>query len=125
MLLPKESQGFATRKGFERDVRTYIRECDACQCCKYDQSASPRLLQPLPIATAVWTEISMDFIKGLLLSTGKGIIMVVVDRLTKYAHFIALKHPFTAATVANAFLQNIFKLHGLPRIIVSDRALYS
>lgn len=54
----------------------------------------------------------MNFIKGLPLSVGKKVIMVVVDRLTKYVHFVALKHPHSAYVVAEAFLNNIFKLHG-------------
>lgn len=102
-------------------MRTYIRACDTFQRFKYDQPTFPGLLQPLLIPTSVWTEIIMDFIEGLPLSIGKGVVMVAVDRLTKYPHFIALKHPFTVATVADAFLQNIFRLHCLPRIIVSDR----
>ncbi|XP_077223447.1 uncharacterized protein LOC143857059 [Tasmannia lanceolata] len=63
----------------------------------------------------------MDFITGLPMSEGKDVIMVVVDRLTKYAHFVALTHPYTASTVARLFFDNIFKLHGLPSSIVSDR----
>lgn len=47
--------------------------------------------------------------------------MVVVDRLSKYAHFLALSHPYTASSIAQLFLDNIYKLHGLPKSIVSDR----
>ena len=60
----------------------------------------------------------MDFITGLPKSEGKSVIMVVVDRLNKYAHFCALSHPFNASTVASAFMETIQKLHGT---IVSDR----
>nr|GEW62401.1 hypothetical protein [Tanacetum cinerariifolium] len=67
------------------------------------------------------TEISMDFIDGLPISKGRTVIMVIVDILSKYSHFIPLTHFYTAIQVAQAFLDNIYKLHGLPRIIVSDR----
>ena len=63
----------------------------------------------------------MDFITGLLKSEGNNVIMVVVDRITKYAHFFALSHPFKASTVATTFMERIQKLHGSPRVIVSDR----
>ncbi|KAL0455225.1 UNVERIFIED_CONTAM: hypothetical protein Slati_0861700 [Sesamum latifolium] len=63
----------------------------------------------------------MDFIEGLPNSEGKDSILVVVDRLTKYSHFIALKHPYTATSVAKVFFDNIYKLHGLPVSIVTDR----
>ena len=63
----------------------------------------------------------MDFITGLPKFKGKSFIMVVVDRLTKYAHFYALSHPFKASTVATAFMETIQKLHGNPKIIISDR----
>ena len=64
----------------------------------------------------------MDFVEGLPLSNNFNAIMVVVDRFTKYAHFIPLKHPFSAAQIAKVVLDNIVKLHGLPTTIVTDRA---
>ena len=63
----------------------------------------------------------MDFITGLPKPEGKSVIMVVVDRLTKYAHFCALSHPFKANTVSTAFMETIQKLYGNPKIIVNDR----
>lgn len=104
-----------------RDVQHYVRQCTVCQACKYDTSAQPGLLQPLPIPEEVWVDISMDFIEGLPKSQGKEVIWVIVDRLSKYAHFVALAHPYSAETVAQAYLDNIYKLHGLPKSIVSDR----
>lgn len=69
----------------------------------------------------MWREVSMDFIEGLPKSEKKDSIMVVVDRLIKYGHFIALTHPYTATDVARAFFDTIYRLHGLPEKIVSDR----
>ena len=63
----------------------------------------------------------MYFITGLPKSERKNFIMVVVDRLTKYAHFYALSHPFKVSTFANSFMETVQKLHGTPNIIVSDR----
>ena len=61
----------------------------------------------------------MDFITGLPNSEGKSVIMVVVDRLTKYAHLCALSHPFKESTITNYFMETVQKLHGTPNIIVS------
>lgn len=63
----------------------------------------------------------MDFLEGLPNSSGKQVIWVIVDRLIKYAHFIPLAHPYTPSDIAQLFLDNIFKLHGMPSSITSDR----
>lgn len=63
----------------------------------------------------------MDFVEGLPLSHGYNCIMVIVDRFSKYSHFLAFKHPFSALSVAKMFMQQVYRLHGLPTSIVSDR----
>lgn len=84
----------------QAQVRNLVMECDICQMCKYDNSAFPSLLQPLEIPTRFWSTISMDFIDGLPGSNGFTTILVVVDKLSKFGHFMALKHPYTASSVA-------------------------
>ncbi|XP_071917199.1 uncharacterized protein [Coffea arabica] len=70
---------------------------------------------PLPIPDRVWKDISMDFIEGLLVSRQTSVILVVVDRLSKYAHFMALAHPYSVITVAQVFMDIAFKLHVLKK----------
>lgn len=98
-----------------------VKNCEVCHKNKNDSGPSPGLLQPLPIPDQAWTHINMDFIEGLPMSGGKNVILVVVDRFTKYGHFLALSHPFTAQMVAKSFLDHIYKLHGLPVSILTDR----
>jgi len=81
---------------------------------------TPGILQPLPIPNHTWTNILMDFIEGLPKSNGKSIILVVVDRLSKYAHFGSLAHPYKATIVEQLFLDTIFKLHGMSKMIFND-----
>ncbi|KAD4177974.1 hypothetical protein E3N88_26565 [Mikania micrantha] len=88
---------------------------------KYETVANPGLLSPLPVPQSIFTDVSMDFISGLPKSRGHDTILVVVDRFTKYGHFISLKHPFTADKVAQVMMDNVFKLHGCPQTVVSDR----
>jgi len=108
-------------RGMKQDVEQFVKQCTICQQAKHEHTNPAGLLQPLPIPQGAWLDISMDFIEGLPLSGGANVILVVVDRFTKYAHFIALKHPFTAAQVAKCLLDSVVKLHGVPRTIVSDR----
>jgi hypothetical protein len=87
---------------------------------KVEKIKTQSLLQPLAIPSQRWEEVSMDFITGLPKSEGKSVVMVIVDRLTKYAHFCALSQPFKAIPVATAFMETVQKIHGNPKIIVSD-----
>lgn len=102
-------------------LKELIQKCDICQQHKTDHQTPAGLLQPLSIPNQVWTDISMDFIEGLPPLQGKSVLFVVVDRLTKYAHFIPLTHLYTAPKVAQSFFERVFKLHGMPRSIVCDR----
>jgi hypothetical protein len=79
------------------------------------------LLQPLPIPEQKWESIYMDFITRLPKTKGRNCIYVVVDRLTKFAHFFSISSKYMAAQVADLFFREIFRLHGLPKNIVSDR----
>jgi hypothetical protein len=103
------------------DIKATIHECEVCQRHKVEQLSLAGLLHPLPIPKQVWEDISMDFVDGLPVSNGKSSIMVVVDRLSKYSHFIPITHPYTAVNVVQIFFENVFKLHGMPRTIVCDR----
>ncbi|XP_039039589.1 uncharacterized protein LOC120177547 [Hibiscus syriacus] len=102
-------------------VATYVRVCPVCQQTKVEHVAKPGLLQPLPIPQQAWEIITMDFIEGLHTSLKKNCILVVVDKFTKYSHFVAISHPYTAAEVAKLYLDNIYKLHGQPKVAISDR----
>ena len=104
-----------------RVVHDYVRACTTCQRNKIEALHPAGLLQPLPVPSRVWADISMDFIEVLPKVHGKSVILTVVDRFSKYAHFIPLGHPYTASSVAHAFFHDIVRLHGFPDSIVSDR----
>ena len=101
-------------------MQDFVRTCDTCQRNKTPTTQPAGLLQPLDVPSQVWADISMDFIDGLPKVHGKSVILTVVDRFSKYAHFIALSHPYTAASVVRAFFEGIVLLHGFPNSIVND-----
>lgn len=107
-------------KGLRKDVHKHVQECEVCQKNKVENVSYLGQLQPLPFPERVWQDINMDFVEGLPNSSDKTSILVVVDRLIKYTHFMALKHPYTAEVVAHVFLENVYKLHSLPQPIVTD-----
>ncbi|PNY08329.1 disease resistance protein, partial [Trifolium pratense] len=96
-------------QGMMKRVQEFIKACDTCQRQKYAATTPSGLLQPLPIPGLVWSEISMDFITNLPKSNGYEAILVVVDRLSKYSHFVPLKHPFTARSIASIFVKEIVR----------------
>jgi hypothetical protein len=108
-------------KGLKEDVIKHVKECTTCQKNKDEHMHPTGLLQPLPIPKHKWESISMDFITGLSKIQGMDFIFVVVDRLTKFAHLFSIAIDFSAAHVAELFFTKIFRLHGLPKTIVSDR----
>jgi hypothetical protein len=105
----------------KHDVHNFVVECDVCQRKKGETVKSPGTLQPLLIPPTIWWDISMDFIVGLPKSGNKSVIMVVFVRISKYAHLCDLQNPFTTSIVAQIFMDQVFKLHGMPHSIVFDR----
>lgn len=96
-----------------QDIRRFIRECDVCQRAKVQQTLPAGLLQPLPIPTAIWEDVATNLIIGLPKSHGFIVILVVVNHLSKYGHFTPLGTDFNAVTVAEAFIKNVVRLHGI------------
>src|SRR5271169_1965960 len=103
-----------------KDVERFVRNCHICQRSRTSRHAPFGVLRPMPIPDRPWQDISMDFITGLPWSEGKDAIWVVVDRLTKMRHFVACRTNITAEDLADLFLENVWRLHGLPGSIVSD-----
>ncbi|KAF0920280.1 hypothetical protein E2562_034128 [Oryza meyeriana var. granulata] len=89
---------------------------------KFSEHLHPAgLLLPLLVPTTVWADIGLDFVEALPRVGRKSVILTVVDRFSKYCHFIPLAHPYTAESVAQAFFADIVRLHGVPQSMVSDR----
>jgi transposase InsO family protein len=120
-----------TKKAIERwfwwpelrkDVINYVKSCDSCQRNKSHNLKPAGLMQPLDIPAGNWESVSMDFITGLpKTKDGKDAILVFVDRLSKMVHFVSTTTTVSAEETARLFVNTIFKLHGLPKDIVSDR----
>jgi hypothetical protein len=103
------------------EVDEYVRSCDSCQRNKATRHKKYGLLDPLDVPNRPWEEISMDFIVGLPVSEGHTKIWVIVDRFSKMAHFIPLSTDTPIKEIANIFLREVWRLHGLPTTVVSDR----
>lgn len=117
----KRLQAFFSWPRLKKHVQAFVKSCPTCQQAKPERVKYPGFLQPLQTPSAAWQVISLDFVEGLRQSHGYNCILVIVDLFSKYSHFIALKHPFSALSVAKLFMVHIYRLHGLPNAIVSDR----
>jgi hypothetical protein len=117
----------ATRKlfylpGLKKDIVDYLAKCLEFHKFKEEHRHLAGLLQPLPIPEWKWETTSMDFITGLPISTKQNdVIMVFVEKLSKDAHFILVKSTCKVIDIANIFMKEIFRLHGMPKEIISDR----
>jgi len=109
--------------GITKEVKQYIEGCDACQHNKNHTEQPVGKLMPNSIPDKPWTHISADFITKLPSAQGYDSILVVLDRLTKMAHFIPTMEKTLAEGLARLFRDNMWKLHGLPKSIISDRGL--
>jgi IS30 family transposase len=108
--------------GLKRDVATHVALCDVCQRVKAEHQRPSGLLQPLNVPKWKCEEIGMDFIVGLpRTQNGYDSIWVIVDMLTKVAHFILVKTTYSRAQLVELYMSRIVCLHGVPKKIVSDR----
>ncbi|MCI08737.1 retrotransposon protein, partial [Trifolium medium] len=108
--------------GMKREISEFVYACLVCQKSKIEHQKPSGLLQPLFVPEWKWDSIAMDFVGGLP-KTAKGneMIWVIVDRLTKSAHFIAIKTGMLVPKLAEIYIDQIVRLHGIPSSIVSDR----
>src|SRR5215216_6359287 len=106
----------------KREIGSYIAKCDICQRVKVEHQRPAGLLQPLQILEWKWDSIGMDFLTGLLTSSRvNDSIWVIVDRLSKVAHFIPVKTTYQSSKLAELYIARIVSLHGTPKNIISDR----
>ena len=107
--------------GLHKDVTDYVLQCQKCQVNKAECLKAGGLLHPLEIPDGKWESISMDFITGLpTTNCGHDAIWVIVDRLTKLCRFVPTKTTVTTPELARLFVENVYRLYGLPSNIVSD-----
>ncbi|KAL0198369.1 hypothetical protein M9458_006909, partial [Cirrhinus mrigala] len=104
-----------------KDVQEYVQACNICARSKNPNAPPSGELQPLPVPRRPWTHISLDFVSGLPVSSGKNTILTIVDRFSKAVHLVALSGLPSAKTTAELILEHVVRLHGFPQDIVSDR----
>lgn len=107
----------------DEEAAQYVLSCDACQRNKPCTHAPLGLLQPLPIPSRPWQQVSMDLITQLpRTAVGHDAIVVFVDKLTKMVHYVATSTSVTAPQLASIFMREVVRLHGVPESILSDRS---
>ena len=105
----------------KRKIAKYVSECDICQRIKASHLKVAGTLQSLSIPSWKWEDISMDFIIGLPNTSQKhDSIWVIIDRLTKTAHFLPVHTTYSAKRYAEIYIDQVIRLHGVPKIIISD-----
>jgi hypothetical protein len=104
-----------------KEVELSVRTCLVCQQNKVEQRKMARMLQLLPVPNRPWAPSSMDFLDGFLTVEGMMVVMVIVDRFSKYAAFIAIPGSCSTKLATKLFFANVVKICGLPEDIVSDR----
>ena len=109
--------------GMKKSVARWVAQCQVCQQIKAEHQVPGGLLQSLPIPEWKWDSVSMDLITGLPVARGRSnnAIWVIMDRLTKVAHLLAIRDTDKTETLAELYINQIVKLHGVPANIVSDR----
>ena len=106
----------------KREIAQFVNECDVCRRVKAEHQRLAGLLQPLAIPEWKFDHIEMDFVTGFPKSKrGNDAIFVVIDKLTKVAHFLPIKESITAAKLAELYTSRIVSLHGIPQLISSER----
>jgi len=107
--------------GVTRDIGRYVEGCNMCQRMKNRTEEVVGKLKLSEVLEKPWTHLTVDFITKLLVVVGKDIILVVCDRLSKMTHFVATMKGTLVEGLARLFRDNVWKLHGLPESVVSDR----
>ena len=107
--------------GVTRDVGKYVEECDLCQRMKNRMEEPAGKLKLSEVLEKPWTHLTVDFITKLPVVAGKNAILVVCNRLSKMTHFVATTEETSVEELARLFRNNVWKLHGLPESVVSDR----
>ena len=106
----------------KQDIARYVAECDICRRIKAEHQKPAGTLQPISIPEWKWDHVEMDFVTGFPRSQkGNDAILVIIDRLSKVAHFLAVKETINASQLADLYMSRVVSLHGIPLVISSDR----